>query len=138
MLFSNRDRTAICDILNLDRQQYSPHSLLATLLQNVEQFDAQNGTDVVTRVQAMITQIQDTDAALYGDLDAIDIDLGKTKDDGVQSLSIPGELTVAYGAGSSSSTPYSGRIDALKARLKTLIDPDERLGSVTAGGRILW
>ena len=110
MPFTTANRIAIAEALNLERHQRTESSRLQTLLRDVEVFDAQ-----------------------YGD------DLGLTANDGISSVSIPGELSITRSpSGVQESTAYTNKLAALKAKLKDLIDPQDVLGAVTEGGNILF
>jgi hypothetical protein len=138
MPFTSANRIAIAEVLNLERHQRTESSRLQTLLRDVEVFDAQYGDAVVAQVQRLLERIDALQVALYGDPDE-DLDLGLTANDGISSVSIPGELSITRSpSGVQESTAYTNKLAALKAKLKDLIDPQDVLGAVTEGGNILF
>ena len=130
MAFNSSTQKKIANILNLDREQYSPNSRLRALMDEVETFDSTEGTAIVTEVESILLQISQLNNCVESTLQG--------EGTGLKRYDIDGWGEKEYFEGASSGVGKARLRDGLVSRLRTLIDPKGTLYGQSPGGLILW
>jgi hypothetical protein len=118
-VFVTGDRYRIWKALSLNRRQLREGAGLSICMADLEMFDVQEGTDLVTEVRALLTQIE---AATTNAVAA-----QASSSDGVQEIQVAGEYVIKYDPDhEGTSTPYA-TLRGLREQLRRLIDPYNRL-----------
>jgi hypothetical protein len=129
MGFDAGDKLRLIKILQLHKDQIKTNSVLSSLMDDLESYDIANSTDYVTEVQ---TAMLDAETAVTN----IRENRGQ---DGYTLVSIPNEVTLQQGVGSSganSAQYHYDRMDAI-SRIKQFLDEDNLLDAYVITGRVI-
>jgi hypothetical protein len=116
-MFASGDQARLVKILGLDREQLVPTSTLKRLVDEVERFDGQHGTDVVGDIQGLMTELDAPDCGLLAQ---------SVSARGLVSFSSAGEYSQTFAE--SDSGVIARQVADRKGALRRMLDPENLLG----------
>lgn len=130
MAFEAGDQLRICNALNLEREQQFTGSRLKALMDTLENYDVVENTTLVAQVRALLTDIESLKTTIETAMSDSDL--------AVKIVDIRQRIRTEYFEGVGPTAGYTRQLDSKRQKLRTLLDPNDVLRGVSAGGNLLW
>jgi hypothetical protein len=129
MAFASGDKLRIIKVLNLHKDQIKADSVLSSLMADLEVYDTANSTTYVTEVQTALTDAETSSANIKAN----------RGQDGYTQISIPNEVSIMQGVGSSGAVTaqYQYAKSEAISRIKQFLDEDDLLDAFVVSGRVI-